>query len=232
MSHHQSCTVPIESDRRFPQLGVGGWMPKPRNDSVLSTRIASATTSVAFTMIGPMQFGSTWRTMMRVFDAPIARAASTNSRSRRASVAPRTTPRDRPPEQQRQQQRDPQWTPEVDGAEGSEVDGADRDRHREEGQRRQRDPEVGEAHQETVDPAAVEARERADHHSDERRQQRHAERDLQRDLAAVEHPRERVAAELVGAEPVRSPTGPTSVAPAPGSSGRARSAHPRNRPGT
>ena len=51
--------VPIESERRLPQLGVGGWMPKPRNDSVLSTRIAAATTSVALTMIGPMQLGIT-----------------------------------------------------------------------------------------------------------------------------------------------------------------------------
>src|SRR5205085_10820501 len=63
VSHHQSSTVPIEPDRRFPQLGVGGGMPNPRNDSVVSTRIASATTRVAFTMIGPRQLGTMWRVM-------------------------------------------------------------------------------------------------------------------------------------------------------------------------
>ena len=49
---------------------------------------------------------------------------------------------------------------------------------------------------------AVEARQRADHHADHGGEQRHAQRDLQRDLATVQHAGERVAAELVGAEPV------------------------------
>src|SRR5713101_10218676 len=88
--HQLSSVVPMALVSRLPQLAVGGWIPKPRNDSVLSTRIASATTSVAFTMMGPRQLGNTWRRMMRVFDAPIARDASTNSRSRNDRVAPRT----------------------------------------------------------------------------------------------------------------------------------------------
>ena len=183
-------------------------MPKPRNDSVLSTRIASATTSVAFTMIGPKQFGSTCRTMMRVFDAPIVRAASTNSRSRSDKRRAAHDARDRSPEQERQQQRDAERAAQVERSERAEIDGADRHRHREDRQRGKRDPEVGEAHEQVVEPAAVEAGERADHHADDRRQDRDPERDPQRDLPTVEHARERVAAQLVGAEPVRATTGP------------------------
>ena len=41
--------------------------------------IAAVTASVMFTMIGPMQFGKICRTMIRRFDAPDARAASTYS---------------------------------------------------------------------------------------------------------------------------------------------------------
>src|SRR3989442_15758365 len=41
----------------LPQLGVGGWIPSPRNDSVLSEMIAAATPSVAATMIGASEFG-------------------------------------------------------------------------------------------------------------------------------------------------------------------------------
>ena len=59
VSHHHCSVVEIAPDSRLPQLAVGGWMPNPRNESVLSSRIASATTNVAFTMIGPAQFGTT-----------------------------------------------------------------------------------------------------------------------------------------------------------------------------
>ena len=53
--------------------------------------IAAAIASVAFTMIGPMQFGRMCRTMIRRLDAPDARAASTNSFSLSESTCPRTT---------------------------------------------------------------------------------------------------------------------------------------------
>ena len=153
----------------------------------------------------------TWRVMMRVFDAPIARAASTNSRSRNASVAPRTTRAIDPHSRHDSSSVMPSGPPRSTRAEGSEIDGADRHRHREERQRRERDPEVGEAHEQTVEPAAVEARERADHHADARRQHRDPERDLQRDLSTVQHARQRVAAQLVGAEPVAPTTDPRSA---------------------
>ena len=41
-------------------------------------------------MIGPAELGSTWRNMIRPGPAPRQRAASTNSRSRRARNDPRT----------------------------------------------------------------------------------------------------------------------------------------------
>ena len=45
--------------RSQPQLGVGGWVPRPRKDSVASTMIEVAMPSVVVTMIGARQFGST-----------------------------------------------------------------------------------------------------------------------------------------------------------------------------
>ena len=74
----------------LPQVGVGGWTPKPRNDSNDSVRMACVTKSVTVTMIGPRQFGSMWRKMMRAVDAPLARAASTNSFSFNERNKPRT----------------------------------------------------------------------------------------------------------------------------------------------
>jgi len=43
--------------RSQPQLGVGGCVPRPRNESVASTMIEVAMTSVVVTMIGARQFG-------------------------------------------------------------------------------------------------------------------------------------------------------------------------------
>ena len=51
-------------------------MPNPRNERVDSVMMAWATARVALTITGPMMFGTTWRTMIRVRDAPDARAAS------------------------------------------------------------------------------------------------------------------------------------------------------------
>src|SRR5690349_7523401 len=75
----------------LPQDTFGGSMPKPRNDSVDSMRMARPTFSVAFTMIGPIVFGSMWRTMMRRVEQPIAFAASTYSFCLSDRNTPRTT---------------------------------------------------------------------------------------------------------------------------------------------
>src|SRR5436309_7961094 len=74
-----------------PQDVVGGCTPKPRNDSVDSVMMAAAMARVAFTMMGPMVLGIRWRVMIRRFDAPDARAASTNSFSLIDRIWLRTT---------------------------------------------------------------------------------------------------------------------------------------------
>src|SRR5258706_425489 len=76
---------------RLPSDTSGGWIPKPRKDNAVSTRMAPATTSVPLTMIGPRLLGRMRRKMIRVLDAPTARAASTNSRSRKDRATPRTS---------------------------------------------------------------------------------------------------------------------------------------------
>lgn len=64
-----------------PPPGCG---PKPKKPRVDSARTAATTENVRATRIGPMAFGSRWRSTTRTFDAPSARDASMNSRSLRA----------------------------------------------------------------------------------------------------------------------------------------------------
>src|SRR6266699_3732064 len=66
----------------LPQLGSGGGMLYPRKPSAASSRMMPDTPRVAETMIGASALGRMWRRMMRVFEAPRARAAWTNSCSR------------------------------------------------------------------------------------------------------------------------------------------------------
>ena len=183
----------IESVSRLPQLGVGGWMPKPRNDSVLSMRIASATTSVAFTMIGP----SAVREHVPHDDPRVRRADRTRGvdelplaqRQRRAAHHRAIDP---------QSSNDsssvmPKRAAEIERAEGAEIDGADRHRDREERERGERDPEVGEPHQQAVEPAAVEAGERRRSPRRSASRGSRSRRDLERDLPTMQHTRQRVA---------------------------------------
>src|SRR5262249_20687157 len=53
------------SESMLPQLGKGGRMPSPRNDSAASARIAPPMPRVAITIKGPRMFGRTWVNMMR-----------------------------------------------------------------------------------------------------------------------------------------------------------------------
>ena len=53
------------SDSMLPQLGKGGRMPRPRNDSAASARMAPPMPSVAITISGPRMLGRTWVNMMR-----------------------------------------------------------------------------------------------------------------------------------------------------------------------
>src|SRR5262249_12947769 len=66
-----------DSDSMRPQEGCGSGMPRPRNDSEDSTRIAEPSCAVAGTISGASVLGSTWRTAMRNSLMPTARAAST-----------------------------------------------------------------------------------------------------------------------------------------------------------
>src|SRR5438309_8970631 len=74
-----------------PQEGVGGGTPRPRKLRKASKRIAMGMPMVAWTISGPRAFGRMWRKMILLALAPPERAASTNSRSRKASVWPRTS---------------------------------------------------------------------------------------------------------------------------------------------
>ena len=69
-----------------PHDGVGGLMPMPKNDSVASASMAVGMLNATETMTGARMFGKRCRDMIRRAGAPIARAASTNSRSLSAST--------------------------------------------------------------------------------------------------------------------------------------------------
>src|SRR5262249_39641958 len=76
--------------RSQPQLGVGGCVPSPRNESVASTMIEVAMPSVVVTMIGARQLGRTWRRRIHGSRTPTARQASMYSFSLIERTLPRT----------------------------------------------------------------------------------------------------------------------------------------------
>src|SRR5207253_260841 len=80
-----------DSDSILPQEGYGSGMPRPRNDSEASTRIAEPSCAVASTISGAIVLGSTCLIAMRSSLMPTAFAASTNGSSRSTSVFERTT---------------------------------------------------------------------------------------------------------------------------------------------
>ena len=79
------------------------------------------------------------------------------------------------------------------------VDGGQHDQQREQGERNHA---VGEPHQDRVQPAAEIAGEDTDHGAQDRRQQGPGYADQKRDAPSVEQALEKVAAEIVGAQPV------------------------------
>ena len=54
----KSCSLAVAN--MPPQLGVGGWVPKPKNDKEASINMAPDTPKVAITNIGPTIFGRIW----------------------------------------------------------------------------------------------------------------------------------------------------------------------------
>ena len=170
---------------------MGGWTPKPRNESAASARMAAATTSVALTMIGPMVFGMMCRRMMRVSPEPDALAASTYSFSRSDRKTPRTI-RAMPV-----QKTSARIIATRDGSPPPV-----RGRHEQHGERRHGEHEVGEAHERVVHGPAEVAGDRTDRGPDSRGEDRDDERHPEGCPNAVDDATEIVAPELVGSEPV------------------------------
>jgi hypothetical protein len=73
-----------------PHDGVVSGTPTPKNESPASNRMLLGMIRVVYTMIGAATFGRTSRRMIRRFEAPSEREASTNSFSRIDSTWPRT----------------------------------------------------------------------------------------------------------------------------------------------
>ena len=76
-------------------------------------------------------------------------------------------------------------------------DGREEDGER---QRRQREPGIGDAHDDLVDPAAQVARENAEHGADHAGEDHRGEAHHHRDPGAEDQPRQHVTAQLVGAK--------------------------------
>src|SRR6478735_4730542 len=74
-----------------PQLDVGGFTPRPRNERPASAPIAYPNASAAWTMTGDTTFGNTCLRSMRLSETPTDLAASTNVSSRTASTCDRMT---------------------------------------------------------------------------------------------------------------------------------------------
>src|SRR5262245_19638437 len=89
---HQPVGNSVRASARIePQLAVEGGTPKPRKLRVDSIRIAEATPKVAATRTGASVLGRMCRTIVRMSDAPSARAASTYSRDRVLRNSPRVS---------------------------------------------------------------------------------------------------------------------------------------------
>jgi len=90
-SHHLLATnVSRLSASMLPQVGTEGGTPRPRKESAASERITLATLNEAMTVRGARMLGRIVRKIMDAVLSPRARAASTNSFSRRERVSART----------------------------------------------------------------------------------------------------------------------------------------------
>ena len=74
-----------------PHDGAGGCAERPRKDSAPSVSTDQESARLTWTTRVERRFGRMCRSTIRVGVAPIARAASTNSRVRRVRTGPRTT---------------------------------------------------------------------------------------------------------------------------------------------
>ena len=184
-----------------PSDGCVGGTPTPRNDSVASVMIAVAMLIVASTSTGPSTLGSRWRRMMPSGEMPITRAAWTYSLFFSTIVEPRTVRA--------------YWTqlaaPIAKISTKSATfamrvarqhragDAVDQQRDQD---RRKRELDVGDAHDEGVELAAGVAGDETERDAEHDRERDRREPDQERD-ARAEHDRgKHVATLVVGAEQV------------------------------
>ena len=127
-----------------PERRVGGWTPRPRNESAASIWSAKPHSTLACTIAGPIEFGSTWPRSTARCEAPRARAASTYGSRARPTRPSRARPARGSAGRSARSR-----APAPDAARPGDRDQRDREQHR-----RQRQQHVERAHQRRVDPAA------------------------------------------------------------------------------
>ena len=174
-----------------PHSGVGSCAPSPRNDSAAAVSMIPAASRDSCTSVGGMRVGQhVAGEHARARDAERPRGLDVAAPGDRRRAAPGQPGVPRPPGDRDGQRR-------VLGARRQHRGQRERQQQRREGQE-----DVGDPHDHVVHPAAGGAGDDPQRHADQRGQHEHAEHDQQRRARAVDHPREHVAAELVGAEDV------------------------------
>src|SRR6266516_8206629 len=76
LSLHDALPISCPSATISPQSGVGSCAPSPRNDRAETVRITPPTSSDTWTIRGVIEFGRTWRKMIRHREMPRARQLS------------------------------------------------------------------------------------------------------------------------------------------------------------
>ncbi len=176
----------------LPQDGSGGRTPTPRNDSPASSRIASASPSVAATSTGGIapgrmslpQHARGGRAERRGrVDAGGVRSRRVSPRTSRAIAGQPVEPRMTASNTDRH------------GADGGE-------HHQQDDHARQRESKIDHARQCQVRPATTRARREAEHGADDRRHDHGDDADRKRHARAHGESRKDVAGKLIGAEPM------------------------------
>ena len=174
-----------------PSEGEPGGRPKPRKSSAVSVIIERRQDERQEGQVATIAFGSRCRNMIVRFETPSARAAWMYSKLRPRRNSARTSADQRHPGEQQQ-----------DAEQHEEA----RHQHRRDDQqqieRRDRGPDLDEALEQQIGPAAEIALHRAGRDADDRGDDGQHQPEQHRDAEAVDQPRQHVAALVVGAEPV------------------------------
>ena len=189
---HQRSNVRAPSATIAPHSGEGGLAPRPRKLSPASKRMALPSSSVASTSTGPYTFGMISTASARRFEDPsrprcrheLASAECDDEAAHDAGVR-------RPGDDD-------------DGEHGVAQPGPERGDHRHrQDDRREGEDEIADAHDRAVEQAGEVAGDRAEDGADRHRDDHEQQGEGDRHPGAEDHPAEHVAAETVGAEPVR-----------------------------